>query len=292
MGYLMNFILDYFWPIFIIMVIFLIVMLVSCFRIFEKAKIDGYKVLIPFYNVYLFVKIADLPIFFVPILLIPMMNIFIFWYISFRIGDRFGKNIVFNLGMCLIPFVFYPILAFSNSLYKAAEERGVIRPQDQNSTLYNQFPDVVEVVQEDILEPFGTNDTIESVPLEEENFSTNGLIPPMELPVIPSTELKEVTSQEQMNSLEVIEHPSDEYLILDIEDDDTWHDQKQLSESEKTKKVVTIDPLKDDPLLNPDAQPIKIAHLDQYKVCKNCGARLDSDAEICFLCGKRIEIEE
>ena len=238
MGYLMNFILDYFWPIFIITVIFLIIMLVSCFRIFEKAKIDGYKVLIPFYNLYLFVKIADLPIFFVPILLIPIINVFIFWYISFRIGERFGKNIIFNLGMCVVPFVFYPILAFSNNLYKAAEERGTIRSQDQNSTLYNQFPDVVEVVQEDVLEPSSINSIMEPVPVEEnkEEHSMNESIPPMELPVIPSKQVNDITSQNQMDSLNVVEQPSDEYLILDIEDDDTWHDQKQLSESEKTKK--------------------------------------------------------
>lgn len=267
MGYIMTFLETYMISIIIISTIFLVIMLLSCFKIFEKAKIDGYKILIPFYNLYLFVKIADLPIFIVPLLLVPFVNILVFWFISYRIGERFQKSTIFNIGLCILPFLFYPILAFSNSLYKPAEELGHIRVQEQNSTLYNQFPDVEEVVNEE--------HQAESV-FPEETLSE---ILPDEISVV----------QAPAGTVEEVEQDN---LILDIDQESAWEDGKQLSEIERTKKVVTIDPIKDDPLFNPDAMPVKVASLDQYKVCKHCRARLDMDAKICFLCGHRIEEEE
>ncbi len=272
MGYIMTFLETYMIPVIIVSSIFLIIMLLSCFKIFEKAKIDGYKVLIPFYNLYLFVKIADLPVFVVPLLFIPFLNVLVFWFISYRIGERFHKNVIFNLGLCILPFLFYPILAFTKSLYKPAEEIGHIRAQEQNSTLYNQFPDVEEVVSE---EP-----EIDPVPLEDSYIEP-------EIPIeIPSNE------ESTMNPLGIVEEMEQDNLILDIDKESAWEDREQLSEVELTKKVVTIDPMKDDPLFNPDAMPVKAASLDQYKVCKHCRARLDMDAKVCFLCGHRIEEEE
>ena len=272
----MTFLETYLIPVIIVVSIFLLIMLISCFRIFEKAKIDGYKVLIPLYNLYLFVKIADLPIFIVPLLLIPFLNIFVFWFISYRIGERFHKNFIFNIGLCIFPFLFYPILAFTKSLYKPAEEMGQIRSQDQNSTLYNQFPAVEEVVSEEL--------PIKPVPLEETYQEPVTQLEPVpnETPVIEQPE----------NPLGVVEEMEQDNLILDVDNESAWEDKEQLSETELTKKVVTIDPIKDDPLFNPDAMPVKAASLDQYKVCKHCRARLDMDAKVCFLCGHRIEEEE
>lgn len=260
MNDLINFFLDYFWPIIILTTLFLGIMLISCFRIFEKAKIDGYKVFIPIYNLYLFVKIADLPIFMIPLLLLPIINIFAFWMISIRIGSNFGKERIFQIGLCIFPIFFYPVLAFSNSLYKASTEVGTIRPQDENATMYNQFPEVTEVVEE--------NDP------EMENNK----------PIIEETKKEPVT-----NALGIVEDLEKEDFILEVDNDSTWQDEQKLSEIEQTKKIVTIDPLKDDPLFSPDAKPIKVANLDQYKICPNCGAKLDHDAKTCFLCGAKIE---
>lgn len=278
MGYIMTFLETYLVPVIIVVLVFFIIMLLSCFKIFEKAKIDGYKVLIPLYNLYLFVKIADLPVFVVPLLFIPFLNILVFWFVSYRIGERFHKNVIFNIGLCLFPFLFYPILAFTKSLYKPALEIGHIRAQEQNSTLYNQFPDVEEVVGDEL--------PIEPVPLEETYTEP-------EMPVEPMTVDNQIpiveTPQSPLGNVEEMEHDN---LILDVDKESAWEDREQLSEAELTKKVVTIDPIKDDPLFNPDAMPVKAASLDQYKVCKHCRARLDMDAKVCFLCGHRIEEEE
>lgn len=262
----MNFIGQYFWALLIIITAFLAIMIISCFKIFEKANIDGYKALIPIYNIYLWLEIADLPIFLIPLMFVPILNILIFVVASIKIGKNFKKNIAFISGMCFLPFVFYPLLAFSNSLYKPAEERGIIRPQDQNSMMYNQFPDVEEIVGK-------TNSNIAILPLEE---------PMLENAFDDTLPASSLSSFDQ----------NDDNLILNVDDEGMWQDHQTLSEIEQTKKVVTIDPLKDDPLFNPEAKPIKVANLDKYKICPHCKTRLDMDAEICFLCGKSITEEE
>lgn len=262
MNELMNAIQTYLWPIVIVFVSFLLIILISCFRIFEKANIDGYKVLIPIYDLYLLLEIADLPIFFIPLFFIPIVNIFVFWFVSVRLGNNFSKSTAFKIGMCIFPFIFYPILAFSRDLYKAYEESVKIRMQDQKSTLYNQFPDITETIPE---------------------ISSQGTLKPQIS--------KEMPVSSTVNALGIKTNTSDEF-VLDIDDDSTWNSENKLSEIEQSKKVVEIDPIKDDPLLNPDAKPIKVVPLDQYKVCPHCKTRLDLDAKICFLCGQKIEEEQ
>lgn len=241
MEVIINFIEQNLVTIIVSIVIFLLIMLLSLFRILEKAKIDGYKALIPIYNLYLLIKIADLPIFFVPLFFLPILNIFTLCYVSIRIAENFHKKTFFKIGICLFPILFYPVLAFSKSLYKPEAEEP-IRPQDQDAIFYNQIPSVEEVV--------GAT-------------KSSGLI----------------------------ESNDSEPIILDIDVENDWEHGPE-SETERTKKVVIIDPLKDDPLFNPEAAPIKIASLDHYKVCKNCKARLDIDAKICFLCGHPVEEDE
>lgn len=269
MGYLMQIIYVFFWPIVVIGTIFLALLLFSWGKLFEKVDIDGYKALIPLYNLYLLLNIAELPIFMIPILLIPGINIIAFWIMSFRVGERFGKKRSFQVGMSLLPFIFYPILSLSDCIYKE-DEQGDVRDEDRNTMMYHQFPGVaVDEVISEVDSPIQTeNQTVSSVSLE------------------PKANIVEESSP----SLGIVEEPVDTDIILDIDNEDsTWQDKKKLTEAEETLKVVTIDPLKDDPLFNPGAKPVKVASLDHYKTCPNCGARLDVDAEICFLCGKQIE---
>lgn len=279
---IIEFIQNYFWPIFIVLAVFIVIMIISNWKIFEKADIDGYKVLIPIYNLYLYLTIAELPLFFIPAFFVPFLGLIVFWITSYRIGKLFGKKIGFRIGLCVFPFVFYPILAFSYSLYKAEEEVGIIALKDRNTTMYNQFPEVSNQVEE--IAP--SHDATILMPVENENTT----------PVLNEEKLQTVEPFPPIIEDDAIENeqpaltPMEDDLILDVDHtDETWQNEKPLTEEEQTLKVVTVDPLKDDPLFNPNAKPIKVANLDQYKICPVCQTRLDLDAKVCFLCGSRIE---
>ena len=97
-----------------------LLMLVSWWRIFQKAKLPGRGAIIPFYNIYLIFKLAGKPnwtwwLLFPPVLWILMI------VAQFKIAEKFGKGTGFALGLWFLPVIFYPILAFSKDAEYHAE---------------------------------------------------------------------------------------------------------------------------------------------------------------------------
>lgn len=93
-----------------------IALLVSFWKVFVKAGHPGWASLIPIYNAYVMLKIAEMPM---PILCllglyVPFVNVVIAIVMSFRIANAFGKGFAFGLGLTVLPFIFYPILAFDD----------------------------------------------------------------------------------------------------------------------------------------------------------------------------------
>jgi hypothetical protein len=76
----------------------LLVFVISIWKIFVKANIPGWKSLIPFYNIYLWVKISGTSTWLLLLTILPIINIFIIIYINnelakkFRKGNEWGSN--------------------------------------------------------------------------------------------------------------------------------------------------------------------------------------------------------
>lgn len=95
----------------------LMFMTVSYWRIHSKAGWPGWTILVPFYNMYIDLKIAGKPgwwliFFFLPLIQLPFM---LLMYIG--MAANFGKGALFAFGMFMLPFPFWPILAFDGSEY-------------------------------------------------------------------------------------------------------------------------------------------------------------------------------
>ena len=92
--------------------LFCLLIWVSWFKIFSKAGQAGWKALVPFFNLFVFTKIVEKPIWWIAIYCIAPVG----WIMAaLQISNLFGKKIVFALGLIFLPFVFYPILAFGKS---------------------------------------------------------------------------------------------------------------------------------------------------------------------------------
>jgi len=91
---------------------FCILVWISWYKIFSKAGQSGWKALIPFFNIFVFTKIVQKPIWWLAIYLILPIGYIL---AALQISKVFGKKIIFALGLIFIPFVFYPILAFGKS---------------------------------------------------------------------------------------------------------------------------------------------------------------------------------
>ena len=96
----------------------ILVVWVSWFKLFSKAGQAGWKALVPFFNLFVFTKIVEKPVWWVAIyFIVPIGHILS----ALQVSKLFGKNIVFSLGLIFLPFVFFPRLAFGKAQVTMAE---------------------------------------------------------------------------------------------------------------------------------------------------------------------------
>ncbi len=98
----------------------LLLLVMANWKIFEKGGEAGWKCLIPIYNLYILIKIAGKPGWWLLLTLLPLVGIAILLMIMIALAERFGKGALFGVGLFLLGFIFFPLLAFDGSEYTAA----------------------------------------------------------------------------------------------------------------------------------------------------------------------------
>jgi hypothetical protein len=101
----------------IIMLLLAIVMIVAYCKVFEKAGEAWWKALIPIYSWFVMVMIAGKPWWWGLLILVPIVNVVIYFMINIALAKRFGQGVAFGLGLALLGFVFLPLLAFGKYEY-------------------------------------------------------------------------------------------------------------------------------------------------------------------------------
>jgi len=110
-------------------------MIVSRWRVFEKAGLPGRGIFVPFYNRYLMFKLGGRSGRNMLWILIPPVFAVLMVINYFKIAKRFWKHRTYGLGLRFIKIVFIPMLAFDNSKYlgkkvaaKKVEAKVVTKP--------------------------------------------------------------------------------------------------------------------------------------------------------------------
>ncbi len=94
------------------------VFLIICqWKIYTKAGKPGWACLIPIYNIVVLLEIVKKPVWWLVLLLIPFVNLVIVILIMVELAKVFGKDGGFTVGLILLPYIFYPILAFGDAKY-------------------------------------------------------------------------------------------------------------------------------------------------------------------------------
>jgi hypothetical protein len=94
------------------------IFLVVCqWKIYTKAGKPGWTSIIPIYNIVILLEIVKKPIWWLVLLMIPLVNVVIAILIMIELAKVFGKDGGFTVGLILLPYVFYPILAFGDAKY-------------------------------------------------------------------------------------------------------------------------------------------------------------------------------
>lgn len=100
----------------IVFSVLVIIYELSLASIFKKIGHKTFVAFIPVYNIMTLLSILKIPQWMVLIMFIPFVNIIGLTFMTILIGYKLGtfcrKNILIKLGLMLLPFVFYPLLAF------------------------------------------------------------------------------------------------------------------------------------------------------------------------------------
>src|SRR3990170_4799212 len=100
----------------------------SWWIVFTKAGHPGWAAIIPIYNFVVLLKIAQRPVWWIVLLLIPLVNIVVLIIVSIEVAQNFGKTTGFGVGLALLGWIFYPILAFGSARYQPPGAAGVPAP--------------------------------------------------------------------------------------------------------------------------------------------------------------------
>lgn len=113
MGELIALLAGYF-----IVLMAIVVFMIACqWKIYSKAGKPGWACLVPIYNIVVLLEIVKKPIWWLILLMVPIVNIVIAIIVLVELAKAFGKDAGFAIGMLLLPIVFYPMLAFGSAQY-------------------------------------------------------------------------------------------------------------------------------------------------------------------------------
>lgn len=91
-------------------------------KIFDKAGQPGWAAIVPFYNLYILVMVAEKQWWWFILFFIPVVNIVPLFVINFTVAERFGKGIWYGLLLVFLPFIGYPLLGFGDATYQGSQQ--------------------------------------------------------------------------------------------------------------------------------------------------------------------------
>lgn len=103
--------------VYVLYVAIVLLMIVSMWIVVRKAGRPGVSQIIPIWNIIELLRIAGKPLWWLVLFLIPVVNLVILIITYHAISKAFGKEAGFTVGMVLLPFIFWPILAFGKATY-------------------------------------------------------------------------------------------------------------------------------------------------------------------------------
>ena len=116
--------------IYLAMIALWVLIAISAWNIFKKAGEEGWKAIIPIYNLIVLSRIIGMEPLLLLIWLIPGGIGAIIWLIiaAINLQKAFGQDAGFALGIILLPYVFLPILAFGKAQYVLGQPAAAAQP--------------------------------------------------------------------------------------------------------------------------------------------------------------------
>jgi hypothetical protein len=99
--------------------VFIVLLLASFWKIYSKAGQPGWACIVPIYNLIVLLEVVKKPIWWILLLMVPVVNVVVNIILLHRLSVAYGKGGGFTAGLILLPFVFIPILGLGSAQYDA-----------------------------------------------------------------------------------------------------------------------------------------------------------------------------
>ena len=134
-------------------------------RLFKKASVSEKNAFYPIINLFTLMEISDVSTFLGILLFVPGFNVIISMYTFYKIGEVFNVGSMFKIGLAVLPFMFFPLLAFGDYKYKATDEkyfRAMGDAKDQRRNLMMELsenrPEMPETIDNNDIEEEETSE--------------------------------------------------------------------------------------------------------------------------------------
>jgi hypothetical protein len=95
-----------------------VAVIAAWWMVFTKAGEAGWKSIIPIYNIIVILKIVGREWWWVLLMLIPIVNIFVWIIVSLDLAKSFGRSTGFGIGLAFLSPIFGLILGFGSDTYQ------------------------------------------------------------------------------------------------------------------------------------------------------------------------------
>lgn len=112
----------------IVVLVLFALTLVAWWRLFAKAGRPGWAAIVPIYNIVVVLQIVGRPVWWVVLMLIPLVSFVIAIVLAVDLAKSFDRSAAFGVGLLFLGFIFVPVLAFGSATYAGPAAGGNAAP--------------------------------------------------------------------------------------------------------------------------------------------------------------------
>lgn len=103
---------------FLVWAVVVVAVIAGLWKVFVKAGKPGWAAIVPIYNFIVMLEIVGKPIWWIVLMLIPVVNLVVAIIVSIALAEKFGKSAAYGIGIALLGFIFIPMLGFGDARYQ------------------------------------------------------------------------------------------------------------------------------------------------------------------------------
>ena len=272
-------------------------MIVCLWKIFTKANQDGWKAIVPVYNLYILVtQISGLSIGMFILCFVPIVQIYPLIKSIIELNKKFGKGIEGAILMLVFPYVMYPILAFGKATYNSNLSDNVINANNVNN----------------VANPTNANNAVNTSNVAtNENGLNNGVVNEMNAGVGTSAVAPELSS-DNLNAPSMNTNNESGFNVtpnnfsgsvtpnnfsvpvgnpLPVDNNENVNQATLENQAPSAMPVET--PVEDNttPVVNVQNVEAPVSkepvNTEATKFCPQCGTKVNASDAMCFMCGHK-----